>query len=371
MKYIKFLIFIILINITIVYANPYNNKETVNDIEVISSTWYIWERINTNYGIKLPNWGSPDKWLNQAKKSGYKTNTTPKKNSIVIWKKDGVTYAGLVWQINTDSIVVKTASQTELRQICAPKKEGRCNENNVCFYYNDSESELVCTEKYVAVNQTGIVLNRSLNLKTDNIVGYIYLDEKINNSTGSNTSDNNKSNSNQNTNKTNNSKENNNSNASSTNSSNSSSKTNNSKKVSKLKNLNVENYNLNFQEDKDTYTLKVANEIDKVNILAEGDKNSIITGLGSKNLEIGSNKYEILVTTKDKEDKIYNIEIIRESMSTENKEDEELEKDRNTSYSNENNSNENNSNEKESKINYKTIILGGAIVIFIGLLLFI
>lgn len=338
MKYIKFLTFIILINITIVYANPYNNKETVNDIEVISSTWYIWERINTNYGIKLPNWGSPDKWLNQAKKSGYKTNTTPKKNSIVIWKKDGVTYTGLVWQVNTDNIVVKTASQTELRKICAPKKDSRCNANTICIY-DPSDREMVCTEKYAAINDTGIVLNHSLNLKNDNIIGYIYLDDKINNVTRTDTSLNNK----------------NNSNVSSTNSS------NNSKKVSKLKNLNVENYNLNFQEDKDTYTLKVANEIDKVNILAEGDKNSIISGLGSKNLETGSNKYEILVTTKDKEDKIYNIEIIRESISTENKEDEELEKAENAS----------NSNEKESKINYKTIILGGAIIIFIGLLLFI
>lgn len=338
MKYIKFLTFIILINITIVYANPYNNKETVNDIEVISSTWYIWERINTNYGIKLPNWGSPDKWLNQAKKSGYKTNTTPKKNSIVIWKKDGVTYTGLVWQVNTDNIVVKTASQTELRKICAPKKDSRCNANTICIY-DPSDREMVCTEKYAAINDTGIVLNHSLNLKNDNIIGYIYLDDKINNVIGTDTSLNNK----------------NNSNVSNTNSS------NNSKKVSKLKNLNVENYNLNFQEDKDTYTLKVANEIDKVNILAEGDKNSIITGLGSKNLETGSNKYEILVTTKDKEDKIYNIEIIRESISTENKEDEELEKAENAS----------NSNEKESKINYKTIILGGAIIIFIGLLLFI
>ena len=192
---------------------------------------------------------------------------------------------------------------------------------------------MVCTEKYAAINDTGIVLNHSLNLKNDNIIGYIYLDDKINNVTGTDTSLNNK----------------NNSNVSSTNSS------NNSKKVSKLKNLNVENYNLNFQEDKNTYTLKVANEIDKVNILAEGDKNSIISGLGSKNLETGSNKYEILVTTKDKEDKIYNIEIIRESISTENKEAE----------------NASNSNEKESKINYKTIILGGAIIIFIGLLLFI
>ena len=338
MKYIKFLTFIILINITIVYANPYNNKETVNDIEVISSTWYIWERINTNYGIKLPNWGSPDKWLNQAKKSGYKTNTTPKKNSIVIWKKDGVTYSGLVWQVNTDNIVVKTASQTELRKICAPKKDSRCNANTICIY-DPSDREMVCTEKYAAINDTGIVLNHSLNLKNANIIGYIYLDDKINNVTGTDTSLNNK----------------NNSNVSSTNSS------NNSKKVSKLKNLNVENYNLNFQEDKDTYTLKVANEIDKVNILAEGDKNSIITGLGSKNLETGSNKYEILVTTKDKEDKIYNIEIIRESISTENKEDEELEKAENAS----------NSNEKESKINYKTIILSGAIIIFSGLLLFI
>lgn len=338
MKYIKFLTFIILINITIVYANPYNNKETVNDIEVISSTWYIWERINTNYGIKLPNWGSSDKWLNQAKKSGYKTNTTPKKNSIVIWKKDDVTYTGLVWQVNTDNIVVKTASQTELRKICAPKKDSRCNANTICIY-DPSDREMVCTEKYAAINDTGIVLNHSLNLKNDNIIGYIYLDNKINNVTGTDTSLNNK----------------NNSNVSSTNSS------NNSKKVSKLKNLNVENYNLNFQEDKDTYTLKVANEIDKVNILAEGDKNSIITGLGSKNLETGSNKYEILVTTKDKEDKIYNIEIIREGISTENKEDEELEKAENAS----------NYNEKESKINYKTIILGGAIIIFIGLLLFI
>lgn len=361
MKYIKFLTFIILINITIVYANPYNNKETVNDKEVVSSTWYVWERINTNYGIKLPNWGSADKWINQAKKSGYKTGTTPKKNSIVIWKKDGVTYAGLVWQINTDSIVVKTASQTELRQICAPKKEGRCNENNVCFYYNDSESELVCTEKYVAVNETGIVLNHSLNLKNDNIVGYIYLDEKINNSTGSNTSDNNKSNSNQNTNKTNNSKENNNSNASSANSSNSSSRTNSAKKISKLKKLSVENYDINFQEDGDTYILKVANDIDKVNIQAEGEENAIISGLGSKDLEVGSNKYEVLVTTKDKEDKIYNIEIIRESLDDENKATEESEK----------NENDSNPNEKESKINYKTIILGGAIAIFIGLLLFI
>ena len=332
MKYIKFLTFIILINITIVYANPYNNKETVNDIEVISSTWYIWERINTNYGIKLPNWGSPDKWLNQAKKSGYKTNTTPKNNSIVIWEKDGVTYTGLVWQVNTDNIVVKTASQTELRKICAPKKDSRYNANNI-YIYDPSDREMVCTEKYAAINDTGIVLNHSLNLKNDNIIGYIYLDDKINNVTGTDTSLNNK----------------NNSNVSSTNSS------NNSKKVSKLKNLNVENYNLNFQEDKDTYTLKVANEIDKVNILAEGDKNSIISGLGSKNLETGSNKYEILVTTKDKEDKIYNIEIIRESISTENKEAE----------------NASNSNEKESKINYKTIILGGAIIIFIGLLLFI
>ena len=338
MKYIKLLTFIILINITIVYANPYNNKETVNDIEVISSTWYIQERINTNYGIKLPNWGSPDKWLNQAKKSGYKTNTTPKKNSIVIWKKDGVTYTGLVWQVNTDNIVGKTASQTELRKICTPKKDNRCNANNI-YIYDPSDREMVCTEKYAAINDTGIVLNHSLNLKNDNIIGYIYLDDKINNVTGTDTSLNNK----------------NNSNVSSTNSS------NNSKKVSKLKNLNVENYNLNFQEDKDTYTLKVANEIDKVNILAEGDKNSIISGLGSKNLETGSNKYEILVTTKDKEDKIYNIEIIRESISTENKEDEELDKAENVS----------NSNEKESKINYKTIILGGAIIIFIGLLLFI
>ena len=365
MKYIKFLTFIILINITIVYANPYNNKETVNDIEVISSTWYIWERINTNYGIKLPNWGSPDKWLNQAKKSGYKTDTTPKKNSIVIWKKDSATYTGLVWQVNSDNIVVKTASQTELRKICAPKKDSRCNANNVCNY-DASDKEMVCTEKYAAINDTGIVLNHSLNLKTDNIIGYIYLDDKINNVTETNTSLNDKNNSKENSNTKNNPKENNNSNASSINSSNSSSKTNDSKKVSKLKNLKVENYNLNFQEDKDTYTLKVANEIDKVNILAEGDKNAIISGLGSKNLEIGSNKYEVLVTTKDKEDKIYNIEIIRESMSAENKENEELEKDRNASYSN-----ENNSNEKESKINYKTIILGGAIVIFIGLLLFI
>ena len=253
-------------------------------------------------------------------------------------KKDGVTYTVLVWQVNTDNIVVKTASQTELRKICAPKKDSRYNANNI-YIYDPSDREMVCTEKYAAINDTGIVLNHSLNLKNDNIIGYIYLDDKINNVTGTDTSLNNK----------------NNSNVSSTNSS------NNSKKVSKLKNLNVENYNLNFQEDKDTYTLKVVNEIDKVNILAEGDKNSIITGLGSKNLETGSNKYEILVTTKDKEDKIYNIEIIRESIITENKEDEELEKAENAS----------NSNEKESKINYKTIILGGAIIIFIGLLLFI
>ena len=60
---------------------------------------------------------------------------------------------------------------------------------------------------------------------------------------------------------------------------------------------------------------------------------------------------------KDKEDKVYNLEIIR----ADNDEDAHL-----------NNSNDNdNSNNKENKMNYKMIILGGAVVVFIGLLLFI
>ena len=54
---------------------------------------------------------------------------------------------------------------------------------------------------------------------------------------------------------------------------------------------------------------------------------------------------------------MYNLEIIR----ADNDEDAHL-----------NNSNDNdNSNNKENKMNYKMIILGGAVVIFIGLLLFI
>lgn len=97
----------------------------------------------------------------------------------------------------------------------------------------------MCTENYIASNATGIVSNLSLNLKTTNIVGYIYLDNKIN-STNNNGS--------------NNSKKNNNSNNGTT---------SNKKSVSKLKNLTVENYNINFQEDKDNYILNVDNNTEK------------------------------------------------------------------------------------------------------------
>lgn len=334
MRCFKFIMLIIILNLTTVYANPYNNKEVVNTKEVVSATWYVWERLNTDYDIELPNWKSAENWYQSAKKSGYNVGTTPKDDSIVIWKQDAKTYVGLVWLVNNENIVVKTASQTEKQKICRPKTDTNCSLHNNCDYSDEERQEnTVCTENYIASNDTGIVSNLSLNLKTTNIVGYIYLDNKIN-STNNNGS--------------NNSKKNNNSNNGTT---------SNKKSVSKLKNLTVENYNINFQEDKDNYILNVDNNTEKINIQAEGEEGTIISGLGDKNLEVGSNKYEILVATKDKEDKVYNLEIIR----ADNDEGAHL-----------NNSNDNdNSNNKENKMNYKMIILGSAVVVFIGLLLFI
>lgn len=58
---------IIILNLTTVYANPYNNKEVVNTKEVVSATWYVWERLNTDYDIELPNWKSAENWYQSAK----------------------------------------------------------------------------------------------------------------------------------------------------------------------------------------------------------------------------------------------------------------------------------------------------------------
>lgn len=38
MRYFKFIMLIIILNLTTVYANPYNNKEVVNTKEVVSAT---------------------------------------------------------------------------------------------------------------------------------------------------------------------------------------------------------------------------------------------------------------------------------------------------------------------------------------------
>ena len=83
-----------------------------------------------------------------------------------------------------------------------------------------------------------------------------------------------------------------------------------------LKSLEVEGHLVNpeFDKEEPEYTLNVAYEIDRVNIVAEAeDSNAFVTGDGEFILEVGENIRNIIVTAEHGETKTYKVKVTRET----------------------------------------------------------
>lgn len=122
---------------------------------------------------------------------------------------------------------------------------------------------------------------------------------------------------------TNNNGNNNNSNSNSNNSNNNANSNNNTGSNNSTKNQETKSNNNNIKElfidnyvlnkiDSNNYTLTVSNDVTTINVSAKAeDSKSQITGLGKKELSIGENNIEIVITSESGLQNKINIKIIR------------------------------------------------------------
>lgn len=266
MKKINLLLFIILISLFIpnAYAatNPYGKYQELYNIKTVRCTWYAWQQAYEIAGVALPGWDNAQTWYNSAKQAGYSVGKEAKPNSIAVWSSiDGYGHVGYVVSVEGD-------------------------------YMTTNEGGMVTEEN------EGIINGIQRSVTSDNLIGFIYLDDAPKNPTSSNNA----------------------------NSNNTSSGTQpnvdevvdvEDEKSSNnyLSELTIDIENFNFDKNTTEYTLVVDNntQIITISAKAEDDKAQVI-GTGQKALKVGENKYTITVIAEDEAKREYNIVITREEI---------------------------------------------------------
>lgn len=266
MKKINLLLFIILISLFIpnAYAatNPYGKYQELYNMKTVRCTWYAWQQAYENTGVALPGWDNAQTWYNSAKQAGYSVGKEAKPNSIAVWSSiDGYGHVGYVVSV-----------------------EGG--------YMTTNEGGMVTEEN------EGIINGIKRSITSDNLIGFIYLDDAPKNSTSSN-------------------------NASSSDTS-SNTKPNVDEVVdveeekssnNYLSELTIDIENFNFDKNTTEYTLVVDNNTQIITISAKTeDEKAQVIGTGQKALKVGENKYTITVIAEDETKREYNIVITREEI---------------------------------------------------------
>ena len=266
MKKINLLLFIILISLFIpnVYAatNPYGKYQELYNIKTVRCTWYAWQQAYENAGVALPGWDNAQTWYNSAKQAGYSVGKEAKPNSIAVWSSiDGYGHVGYVVSVEGD-------------------------------YMTTNEGGMVTEEN------EGIINGIQRSVTSDNLIGFIYLDDAPKNPTSSNNA----------------------------NSNNTSSGTQpnvdevvdvEEEKSSNnyLSELTIDIENFNFDKNTTEYTLVVDNNTQIITISAKAeDEKAQVIGTGQKALKVGENKYTITVIAEDEAKREYNIVITREEI---------------------------------------------------------
>ena len=266
MKKINLLLFIILISLFIpnAYAatNPYGKYQELYNIKTVRCTWYAWQQAYEIAGVALPGWDNAQTWYNSAKQAGYSVGKEAKPNSIAVWSSiDGYGHVGYVVSVEGD-------------------------------YMTTNEGGMVTEEN------EGIINGIQRSVTSDNLIGFIYLDDAPKNPTSSNNA----------------------------NSNNTSSGTQpnvdevvdvEEEKSSNnyLSELTIDIENFNFDKNTTEYTLVVDNNTQIITIDAKAeDEKAKVTGTGQKALKVGENKYTITVIAEDETKREYNIVITREEI---------------------------------------------------------
>ena len=266
MKKINLLLFIILISLFIpnAYAatNPYGKYQELYNIKTVRCTWYAWQQAYENVGVALPGWDNAQTWYNSAKQAGYSVGKEAKPNSIAVWSSiDGYGHVGYVVSVEGD-------------------------------YMTTNEGGMVTEEN------EGIINGIQRSVTSDNLIGFIYLDDAPKNPTSSNNA----------------------------NSNNTSSGTQpnvdevidvEDEKSSNnyLSELTIDIENFNFDKNTTEYTLAVGNNTQIITIDAKAeDEKAQVIGTGQKALKVGENKYTITVIAEDEAKREYNIVITREEI---------------------------------------------------------
>ena len=271
MKKINLLLFIILISLFIpnAYAatNPYGKYQELYNIKTVRCTWYAWQQAYEIAGVALPGWDNAQTWYNSAKQAGYSVGKEAKPNSIAVWSSiDGYGHVGYVVSVEGD-------------------------------YMTTNEGGMVTEEN------EGIINGIQRSVTSDNLIGFIYLDDAPKNPTSSN-------------------------NVSSNTNNTSSNNTNTQPNVDEvvdveeekssnnyLSELTIDIENFNFDKNTTEYTLVVDNNTKIITIDAKAeDEKAQVIGTGQKALKVGENKYTITVIAEDEAKREYNIVITREEI---------------------------------------------------------
>lgn len=147
-----------------------------------------------------------------------------------------------------------------------------------------------------------------------------------------------------------------------------------------LKSLSITGYTIDFSKNKYEYSIEVENVVSSVTINASTNSSSSnVSGIGTKNLSVGDNKFTLTVTAENGDKQNYIVNVKRKtSENNENINNNDTEKNENNNYDDSNNQNEqtNNSDRIEGTVeNVKTgvssyIVAFAIIMIISGLIYF-
>ena len=99
-------------------SNPYPATQDVDrdGLYEVPCTRVAWQQVYDNSGISLPGWGNAGEWLNNAKRSGYGTGTTPKAGAIAVWSGDYYGHVAYVVSASGNTLVLNEGGRTDLDQ---------------------------------------------------------------------------------------------------------------------------------------------------------------------------------------------------------------------------------------------------------------
>lgn len=280
-KNILFLVIIILLSVTNVYAasNPYKKSGPYGT----NCTWYAWKMAYEKCGVALPGFGDAKNWYKNALNKGYSVGSTPKSNSIVVWGSwTEYGHVGYVEKVIDNILYVWDSAS-----YCIDEEDEE---------YKKCMAESVCEETDRACKNNAKQVACKYHLNDYKITGFIYLNEKPKSQNNNESIVTNKE---------------------------------DKKEVEKEKSNNnylskieLSNGKIEFNKEVLNYSLDVEYEIENITIYAKTeDSKSLVSGVGDYKLSVGINEIKLIITAEDKSTKEYILNINRKEKIKEEKED--------------------------------------------------